>query len=166
MSDAVGAEVATVADTLLACIGADEDYSMFRNSFLRIAAAMLRSLADEVDRLDKRETELLAQCAGYEWQILALTAPAAGDRAELVRWHNMVARTQRSNDWAPHAGEIAEKHERTAALLEADARREVALAEAIREIEAIGDDFIGIDADDILRDVLAILAKVSTDAQQ
>ena len=49
-------------------------------------AALLTSLADEVDKLDERETELLAQCAGLEWQIAAMTDEVVRLREALREW--------------------------------------------------------------------------------
>ena len=88
------------------------------------AAAMLRSLAAERDLANEYVNAASVRVSRAEATVERLTAPVTGDRAELVK----TLRGDPRMLWT---------HERLAAadLLESDARREVALAEAIREIE-------------------------------
>jgi chemotaxis protein histidine kinase CheA len=85
-----------------------------------------------------------------------LTAPVTGDRAEAIKWLRHIR-----NEWP----------DKIAALLEADARREAALAEAVREIEDLFTRPVTYGGrpwpdgewlqEHLLAGVLAILAKVS-----
>jgi hypothetical protein len=93
-----------------------------------------------------------------------LTAPA-GDRAELVSWFKHCVENRL------FGVESRQRFKDAAALLEADARREVALAEAIAEIEALKaavqrdeereSRLVKAGHNDAIDAVLAILAKVA-----
>lgn len=166
------------------------------------AAAMLRSLAAERDagkehvrHLERHIVQLTEEKNCAKLELARQTAPspagygvtgdsvARSDRADLVEWLRQEFEPQ---DWS-HAEYVEFKEkmcneaaamleadarrevvlaEAIATLLEADARREVALAEAIREVEAEMQHYApDSDFNDAMRFALAILAKVSAEAQ-
>jgi len=105
-------------------------------------ARRVLALSDDDDE-QCYENELAEALRNLLTYIECLTAPVTGDRAELVLWHREQADMHRHT--AVFKGvSFGERHETTAALLEADARREAALADEVlrlREaLEKAGDD--------------------------
>jgi len=159
------------AEVEQACKRADNADGSVPHGYLLVLvkdlASMLRSLAAERDDLLAVTKELTENLEDATETIKRLTVPVTGDRAKLVK------RLRDVWQWAPRLGVNGPpvKHydqlcQEAAALLEADARREAALAEVIREIEALfkrqwADESYRQGYNDCHEDVIAILAKVA-----
>jgi len=141
----------------------DDDEQCYENEL----AEALRNLLAHAERLTAEyalcRSALIDECKkniALAKENARLTAPATGDRADAAAdiRHLMLYEDPRSEDHAIL--------ERAAALLEADARREVALAEAIRKIVALPTQIVMTGTEKSVFEktitaVLAILAKVA-----